>query len=235
MKLYRPGDRSCAICTRCGSVVPTTLSPRDVPFSNQSGSARYVPGTTCDDCGSVVAVPAQSVPAITTSFAAPYPQVGQDKRERDAEALHKRIMSLIEVTDVLEGVRIVQESKRVDSVPGGREALIRYLCGGTLVQIGNELRTSRTRARFALLNAAYEISDEIKELRFRSSPPSPLDNSILSRLSIRAFNSVTAMGLGTDEKVIIYLKTSGSDAFKGVNGIGQKTRGEILEAYNGLF
>jgi hypothetical protein len=217
-------------------VVPTTFTPRDVPLSDGSGTVKNLLAATCDCCGSVVALPAQSAPAIAASLD-PLQAPGnlQDREKRGSDALHKRIMSLLDVTDAQEGIRIVQEFERVDSVRGGRDALIAYLSGQTLVQIGNDRGTSYTMARSVLLRAAHELSGEIKGLRFRSSLPSTFDDSILSRLSVRSVNSLRAMGLGSDEKVIIYLKACGTDAFKGIGGIGRMTRSEILEAYGGLF
>lgn len=64
MKLYSPGDKSRAICEDCGKLVTTTFGYRDVPFSDGKGLARNILAAACDDCGVVVAVPAQSTPAI---------------------------------------------------------------------------------------------------------------------------------------------------------------------------
>ena len=63
-KLYSPGQKSRAICEDCGKRVTTTFGYHHVPFSDGKGAAPNVLAATCDDCGDVVAVPAQSTPAI---------------------------------------------------------------------------------------------------------------------------------------------------------------------------
>lgn len=64
LKLYAPGDKSRAICGDCGKMVATTFGYHDVPFSDGKGVAKNILAATCDVCGAVVAVPAQSTPAI---------------------------------------------------------------------------------------------------------------------------------------------------------------------------
>lgn len=64
MKLYLPGDKSRAICESCQAMVTTTFGYHDVPFSDGNGSAKNILAAACDQCGSVVSVPGQSVPAI---------------------------------------------------------------------------------------------------------------------------------------------------------------------------
>jgi len=58
------GDKSKAICATCNAIVPTTLLRRDVPFSDNSGNVDNLLVSVCDICGTIVAIPAQSVPAI---------------------------------------------------------------------------------------------------------------------------------------------------------------------------
>lgn len=64
MKLYAPGDKSKAICERCAKLVSTTFGYHDVPFSDGVGFAHEILAATCDNCGAVASVPAQSTPAI---------------------------------------------------------------------------------------------------------------------------------------------------------------------------
>jgi len=64
MKLYEEGERSKAICGHCKRLVGTTFRRRDVPFSDGKGQARNILAAVCDLCDEVVAVPAQSTPAI---------------------------------------------------------------------------------------------------------------------------------------------------------------------------
>lgn len=64
MKLYQPGDTSKAICPHCGKLVTTTFAYRDVPFEDGSGMVKGILAAVCDECEKVVAIPAQSTPAI---------------------------------------------------------------------------------------------------------------------------------------------------------------------------
>jgi hypothetical protein len=63
-RLYVEGDKSQAICPRCKEIVATTFQRRDVPFSDGRGSALDILVSVCDTCGTVLAIPAQSTPAI---------------------------------------------------------------------------------------------------------------------------------------------------------------------------
>lgn len=63
-KLYVEADKGRAICDHCGKVVPTTFKRRDVPFSDRQGVACGILVSVCDVCDAVVAIPAQSTPAI---------------------------------------------------------------------------------------------------------------------------------------------------------------------------
>lgn len=64
MKIYRAGETSHAICAHCKALVPTTFAYRDVPFEDGAGIVRGILAAVCDRCGLVVAIPAQSTPAI---------------------------------------------------------------------------------------------------------------------------------------------------------------------------
>ena len=69
-KFYAPGEKSRAICPHCAKIVTTTFSYRDVPFDDGVGLAKGILVAVCDECGTVVAVPAQSKPAIRKERAA---------------------------------------------------------------------------------------------------------------------------------------------------------------------
>lgn len=69
MKLYQEGDKSKAICEDCAKIVNTTFAIRDVPFSDRDGVAKGILVATCDCCGRVVAIPAQSTPKIKAARA----------------------------------------------------------------------------------------------------------------------------------------------------------------------
>ncbi|SFU81345.1 hypothetical protein [Pseudomonas sp. OV546] len=64
MTFYKEGDKSQAICEDCESVVHTTFQRRNVPFDDGVGEVENVLVAVCDICDRVVAVPAQSTPAI---------------------------------------------------------------------------------------------------------------------------------------------------------------------------
>ncbi|WP_156546054.1 hypothetical protein [Cupriavidus sp. D384] len=61
---FHEGDKSRAICSRCGNLVSTTFVRRDLQFSDRKGSANNILVAVCDNCGGVVATPAQSTPSI---------------------------------------------------------------------------------------------------------------------------------------------------------------------------
>ena len=64
MKLYKAGDKSKAICHFCKDLVETTFGYHTVPFNDGCGSVPNIMAATCDQCGSVVSIPAQSTTAI---------------------------------------------------------------------------------------------------------------------------------------------------------------------------
>jgi hypothetical protein len=63
-KLYEEGEKSKAICYSCKQIVSTTFARRDVPFSDGNGEVKDILVSVCDLCDQVVAIPAQSTPAI---------------------------------------------------------------------------------------------------------------------------------------------------------------------------
>lgn len=64
MKFYFEGDKATAICNHCAAVVNTTYVRRNVPFNDGKGEAKDILVAACDTCNAVVAIPAQSTPAI---------------------------------------------------------------------------------------------------------------------------------------------------------------------------
>ncbi len=64
MKVYKAGEKSKAVCEGCKVVVATTFTYRDVPFDDGTGMVKNIIVSTCDGCEAVVAIPAQSTPAI---------------------------------------------------------------------------------------------------------------------------------------------------------------------------
>lgn len=68
MAHYTQGDKSRAICEDCNRIVTTTFEVRDVPFFDGSSIVENVLVAVCDNCNSVVAIPAQSTPAIQAAI-----------------------------------------------------------------------------------------------------------------------------------------------------------------------
>lgn len=64
MKLLLEGDRGKALCEHCQQVITTTYVRRNVPFSDGRGEAKDILVGVCDVCDTILAIPAQSTPAI---------------------------------------------------------------------------------------------------------------------------------------------------------------------------
>ncbi len=64
MKIYKEGDKLSTGCHACKKRVDSTFLYRDVPFSDGSGVVPNILAAVCDECGTVVATPPQSTPAI---------------------------------------------------------------------------------------------------------------------------------------------------------------------------
>lgn len=64
MNIYLEGEQGKALCEQCQQVVSTVYARRNVPFSDGLGEARDILVGVCSQCDTVVAIPAQSTPAI---------------------------------------------------------------------------------------------------------------------------------------------------------------------------
>ena len=64
MKLFKAGEKGKAVCESCKDIVKTTFYYRDIPFRDSPGIVKDILVSVCDTCDSIVAVPAQSAPAI---------------------------------------------------------------------------------------------------------------------------------------------------------------------------
>ena len=64
MKVYKAGEKSKAVCEGCKATVATTFTYRDVPFDDGTGIVKDILVSVCESCEAVVAIPAQSTPAI---------------------------------------------------------------------------------------------------------------------------------------------------------------------------
>lgn len=92
MKLYTPGEKSRAICASCKKLVATTFMYRDVPFDDGEGVAKNILASVCDECSAVVAIPAQSTPAI--------------RRARDAANISLEVMLTARDMEVLDSAAL---------------------------------------------------------------------------------------------------------------------------------
>lgn len=208
--LRRPGD-GVAVCARCGSVAPPPPEPREA---------------TCDRC-SPVASPA--TPVIAAPCA---PDPAPPKK---APALLRRVLTDLVAQDAEAGLNAVQGVEGVGTREGARDVLIDYLSGQTLAEIGSERALRPSRIRSLVTWAANEIGGEIRRRKIRESLPNWGEESTLSRLSPRAVNALRAAGMRSDEQIIGRLRGLGEQALLGIDGIGKVTRGEVLEAYAGLY
>ncbi|TMV02600.1 hypothetical protein FGK63_20445 [Ruegeria sediminis] len=63
-QVFSVGDKSRAICPDCEQIVSTTLERQDVSLDDGSGTVPGILAGVCDQCGTVVSIPAQSAPVI---------------------------------------------------------------------------------------------------------------------------------------------------------------------------
>jgi len=121
MKLYQEGQKLKAICEDCQDLVRATFAYRDVPFDDGCGIAKGILAAVCDGCNRVIALPAQSTPAIV--------RARENARKSLDVTLHAWEMDILE-----------SASYRIDPDANGRlrETLIAYY-----------LRRSTTDARGA--------------------------------------------------------------------------------------
>lgn len=61
---YKENDQSKAVCSHCERLVTTTFQYRNVPFSDTKEVANNILAAVCNECDSVVAIPAQSTNEI---------------------------------------------------------------------------------------------------------------------------------------------------------------------------
>lgn len=61
---YLSGNKSRAVCPYCAKLVTTTFAHHDVLFDDDRGTVKDILVADCDECNAIVAVPAQSTPAI---------------------------------------------------------------------------------------------------------------------------------------------------------------------------
>lgn len=63
MNIYKEGDKSQAICEKCG-LTQTTFRYRDVPLSSGKSNVNNILVGVCDSCGMVVSTLPQEVEKI---------------------------------------------------------------------------------------------------------------------------------------------------------------------------
>ena len=89
MKLFHEGDKSRGFCESCATIVQTIFVRRDIPFSDGKGLARKILVAQCSTCQTMVAIPAQSTPAI------------RDARDREVVSLEASLPAIyLDVMDL---------------------------------------------------------------------------------------------------------------------------------------
>jgi hypothetical protein len=69
VNIVKVGDTTKATCNECKKFVDVTYRLCDVPLSDGSGTVDGVLAGTCDSCGTVCALPHQSVPMVAKAIA----------------------------------------------------------------------------------------------------------------------------------------------------------------------
>lgn len=64
LNLFEEGDKRTAACPNCEQVTATTFLRRNIPLNEGEGMAKAILTEVCDVCGTVAALPAQSMPAV---------------------------------------------------------------------------------------------------------------------------------------------------------------------------
>lgn len=70
MKTWTVGEKSKAICDDCGKLVSTTFGIHTLPTQTDRIIVNDVMAATCDECGTVVAIPAISEATVRQALAA---------------------------------------------------------------------------------------------------------------------------------------------------------------------
>jgi hypothetical protein len=178
-KLFQEGEKSRAICDHCRAMVATTFCRRDVPFESGNGWARNILVAVCDQCGEVVATPAQSTPAIqaargraTHSIEAQLPAIYLDMLDLSAYAVDPR--STVEFRKVLVALYLRRYAARSNPSPELHHALTEgeKVCGGSRGGARRRLSLKVTEPIVQdLKSLAHECglsrTDVIKSLIFR--------------------------------------------------------------------
>ena len=87
MILYEAGQKTKAICENCKSAVPSTYDYRDMSFDKGTVRVKDLLVQVCDQCGTPVGIPAQSMPAIKHAKAASAVPVDVEVPASDIEVL----------------------------------------------------------------------------------------------------------------------------------------------------
>lgn len=64
MKIFKVGEKSKGVCSKCKTLVATTFSINSVPISSGKGKVDDILCSICDNCGHIVTIPQQSTPRI---------------------------------------------------------------------------------------------------------------------------------------------------------------------------
>lgn len=143
MHLYREGEFSEGICAHCKALVATRFQVRTVHLHESGIDVPGVLAAVCEECGEIVALPAQSTPRIREA-----------KQRRKDESLEARIPSHLE--------DVIHLLARRFSAPlqAFRPAVLRFYLGEVAGDAGfaqrvhalsqSELAGSPARARLSL-------------------------------------------------------------------------------------
>lgn len=149
---------------------------------------------------------------------APEPLKGRDALIRDLGA-----------RDAESAIRIANLSRNLDRYPRNRDALIRYLRGATLREVGAQYGVSREQARILICKARRTIVDEMRAPETGAR--------VLNGLSVRAQNCLSNeicpvdRSRLTDERVRGWVRENGARALLSVPNMGRKTYLEICDAF----
>lgn len=133
------------------------------------------------------------------------------------------LISRLGAVDAQSAIRIVNMSRYLDRIPRQRDALIRYLGGRNLREVGEVYGVSREQARVMIAQAMRRVIGEMR------APETGV--RVLLGLSVRAQNCLRNDSLVTDEAVRDWVGRQGPRALLRFPNMGRKTYLEICDAF----
>jgi hypothetical protein len=131
--------------------------------------------------------------------------------------------------DAESAIRIANLSRNLDRYPRNRDALIRYLRGATLREVGAQHGVSGEQARGLIWKARRTITNEMRAPETGAR--------VLNGLSVRAQNCLSSeicpvdRSRLADERVRDWVRENGARALLAVPNMGRKTYLEICDAF----